>query len=94
MGLMRDEIVIYEGELGGVKLDFDKEAETIWASQKQIAELFSVDVRTVNEHIKRIYRMGELEEGGTIRKIRIVQQEGNREVSHELVSYNLDAILL
>jgi len=52
--------------------------ETVWLSQKQLAELFQKDVRTINEHIKNIYEEGELQSGGTIRKFRIVQKEGDR----------------
>ena len=54
---------------------------TFWLTQKRIAELFGVDVRTVNEHLQNIFKSGELERKGTIRKIRIVQQEGSRKVS-------------
>ncbi len=57
------------------------------------AELFGVDVRTVNEHLKNIFESGELLREATIRKNRIVQQEGNRQVSRELDFYNLDAII-
>ena len=63
------------------------------ATQKAIAELFDVKVSTVNEHLKNIFREGELQEEPTIRKIRIVQQEGNRQVEREPQFYNLDAII-
>jgi hypothetical protein len=58
-----------------------------------IAELFGVDIRTVNEHLKNIYADGELVEEATIRKNRIVQKEGNREVGRDVLFYNLDAII-
>ena len=58
-----------------------------------MAELFGVDTRTINEHLQNIYHNGELRKEATIRKIRIVQQEGKREVSRELDFYNLDAII-
>jgi hypothetical protein len=58
-----------------------------------MAELFEVDVRTINEHLQNIYKTGELLEDPTIRKIRIVQNEGTREVSREVAFYNLDAII-
>ena len=67
--------------------------ETIWATQKAIAELFDVKVSTVNEHLKNIFKDGELQEEATIRKIRIVQQEGNRQVERAPHFYNLDAII-
>ena len=58
-----------------------------------MAELFSVDVRTINEHLKNIFRSKELSEEGTIRKIRIVQTEGNRQVERNVAFYALEAII-
>ena len=58
-----------------------------------MAELIDVDVRTMNEHLQNIYHSNELQKKATIRKIRIVQPEGQREVSRELDFYNLDAII-
>ena len=80
-----------EGQENGVQVVYQD--ETIWATQKAIAELFDVKVSTVNEHLKNIFREGELQEEPTIRKIRIVQQEGNRQVEREPQFYNLDAII-
>lgn len=65
------------------------EDENIWLTQKMLAALYDVDIRTVNEHIKNIYRDSELEEAATIRNFRIVQKEGRREVSREVLHYNL-----
>ncbi|EDZ62065.1 RhuM [Sulfurimonas gotlandica GD1] len=67
--------------------------ETVWLPQKKIAELFGVDVSTINEHLKNIYNSYELEEEATIGKFPIVQMEGKREVKREINFYNLDAIL-
>lgn len=58
-----------------------------------MAALYDVDVRTVNEHIKKIYADGELTEQATIRKFRIVQTEGTRQVNRELTHYNLQLII-
>lgn len=69
------------------------ERETVWATQAQIATAFGVDVRTINEHLKNIYKTKELSESATIRKFRIVQKEGKREVEREINHYNLDMIL-
>lgn len=85
--------VIYQAPNGAIELRGDVERETVWASQIQIAEAFDVDVRTINEHIQNIYKTTELKEGSTIRKFRIVQKEGKREVSREVNHYNLDMIL-
>lgn len=69
------------------------EDENIWLSQKMMAALYDVDVRTVNEHIKKIYSDGELTEPATIRKFRIVQMEGARQVSRNVAHYNLQMII-
>lgn len=62
-------------------------------SQKRMAELYGVDVRTVNYHLSQIFESGELKESATIRKIEIVQMEGEREVNCPQMLYNLDAII-
>ena len=67
--------------------------ETIFLTQKAMAELFGVEVNTINYHLKEIYSTGELIEEATIRKIRTVQPEGNRQVERERAFYNLDAII-
>ena len=85
--------VLYTAGDGKVKLEVYLQEETLWLSQKMMAELFEVDVRTINEHLQNIYKTGELLEDPTIRKIRIVQNEGTREVSREVTFYNLDAII-
>ena len=66
---------------------------TFWLTQKRMAELFGVEVPTINYYLKEIYKSGELAEEATIRKIRIVQQEGKRSVERELDFYHLKAIL-
>ena len=80
-----------EGQEKGVQVVYQD--ETIWATQKAIAELFDVKVSTVNEHLKNVFKEGELQEESTIRKIRIVQLEGTRQVEREQQFYNLDAII-
>ena len=69
------------------------EDENIWLTQKLLAVLYDVDVRTINEHIKKIFSDSELDETSTIRKFRIVQTEGNRKVSREVKHYNLQMII-
>ena len=69
------------------------EDENIWLTQKMMAALYDVNVRTVNEHIKKIYDDSELESISTIRKFRIVQTEGSRQVSREVAHYNLQMII-
>lgn len=76
-----------------VSFEMRYEDENIWLTQKMMAALYDVDVRTVNEHIKKIYADGELTEQATIRKFRIVQTEGTRQVNRELTHYNLQLII-
>lgn len=65
------------------------EDENIWLTQKMMAELYNVDVRTINYHIGKVFEDSELEERSTIRKFRIVQSEGSRQISREVNHYNL-----
>lgn len=69
------------------------EDENIWLTQKMMATLYDVDVRTISDHIKKIYLDSELEEEATIRKFRIVQTEGTRQVQRETKHYNLQMII-
>jgi len=87
------EFLIFTGQAGDQSIEARYEGETIWLSQRLMAELFAVDVRTISEHLKNIYETGELQRESTIRKFRIVQTEGNREVGRSVDFYNLDAII-
>lgn len=69
------------------------EDENIWLTQKMMAVLYDVGIATINEHIKKIYSDGELTEESTIRKFRIVQNEGNRQVGRDIKHYNLQLII-
>jgi len=85
--------IIFKTADESVSVDVRLEDETVWLTQKQMAVLFDKNVMTINEHIKNIYGEGELTESATIRKFLIVQKEGNREVSREVLYYNLDVII-
>ena len=87
------ELLLYQTEDGKTRVEVRLEEETVWLNQKTMAELFQKDVRTINEHIKNIYAEGELSPEATIRKFRIVQSEGAREVSRDVDFYNLDVII-
>lgn len=69
------------------------EDENIWLTQKMMATLYDVDVRTISDHIKKVLSDSELEESATIRKFRIVQTEGSRQVQREVNHYNLQMII-
>lgn len=88
-----NDIIFYSSPKGDVRVEVFFQDETFWLSQKRMAELFGVDVRTVNEHLQNIYKTNELVIAATIRNFRIVQTEGTREVSREVDFYNLDAII-
>lgn len=89
----KGEIILYQAPDGATKIDVKLKDETVWLTQAQMAELFDKDVRTVNEHIQNVYKEGELDEDPTIRKFRIVQTEGKRNVERETNFYNLDVII-
>lgn len=82
--------MVYQGEQGEILIKPDQEANTLWITQRQLADVFDVDVRTVNEHIGNIFKSGEFDENPTIRNFRIVQKEGSRNVEREIAHYNLD----
>lgn len=87
------QVRIFTSTDGQAQLEVALEQETVWLSQVQMAELFGKDVRTVNEHVGNVFQEGELEKEPTIRKFRIVRQEGKRQVQREIDHYNLDMII-
>ena len=89
----RGELIFYESPEGKVRVEVTHEDETFWLSQRQMAELFRVEVPTVIHHLKEVYGAGELDEEATTRKIRGVRTEGNRSVSREIVHSDLDAFI-
>jgi hypothetical protein len=91
--LNSSEIVLYQTEDGRTRVQCRFENEMLWLTQALIAELFQKDVRTINEHLANIFDEGELRREATIRKFRIVRQEGDRQVAREVEHYNLEAII-
>lgn len=86
-------ILLYTTDTGSVSIQVRYENGTFWLTQKRMAELFGVEVHTINYHLKEIYQSAELQQNRTIRKVRIVQTEGTREVEREVDFYHLDAII-
>lgn len=82
------DVIVFESKDGEAYLEVTTDYDTVWLTQQQISQLFDKTVPTINEHIKNIYKEEELEERPTIRKFRIVQMEGNREVEREVNHYN------
>ena len=89
----RSEIIFYQTEDGKTRIQVRLQDETVWLTQKLMADLFQKDVRTINEHLVNIFEEGELNPDATIRKFRIVQTEGDRQVSRDVDFYNLDVII-
>ncbi|MBS3118194.1 virulence RhuM family protein [Candidatus Woesearchaeota archaeon] len=87
------EFLLYTSPNGEIKVDVFFHNENIWLTQKKMAELFDVEVNTINYHLKEIFKSSELAESSTIRKFRIVQKEGARDIERETDFYNLDAII-
>ena len=93
MNEFKNSIIIYQPHADQPAIDVRLESETVWLSQRQMAELFDVDVRTISEHLSNVFSSGELEKEATIRKFRIVRREGTRNVTRSVEHYSLDAII-
>jgi hypothetical protein len=87
------EIIFYSTPDGTVRVEVLFEGETFWLTQKKMTDLFGVGKATISHHLSEIFNSGELSEMATVRKIRTVQTEGNREVARDVEFYNLDAII-
>lgn len=90
---LRDLIIYQSQNNENISIEVLYDNEDFWLTQKSMSKLFNVEVNTINYHLKEIFETHELKENRTIRKIRTVQKEGNREVSRELAFYSLDAII-
>lgn len=89
----KGEVILYQEPNGESRLSVRVQDETVWLSQKQMSQLFGKDISTINEHILNIFEEGELEKAPTVRKFRIVQKEGKRDVERNIEFYNLDVII-
>ena len=88
-----NQIEIYKAKDGQTQVDVTFEKDTVWLSQKHMAELFEKDTDTVGLHLKNIYAENELDENSTTELFSVVQTEGKRKVERQIKFYNLDAIL-
>ena len=89
----QNQIEIYQANDGTTQIKVQFEQDTVWLTQRQMAELFGKDVRTISEHIQNIYSTEELLASSTLRKFRRVRQEGKRQVNRNIDHYNLDVII-
>lgn len=87
------EIVVYETPEGQVQVDVRLERDTVWLSQRQMAEIFDTSTDNVGLHLKNIFSEGELVEAATTEEYSVVQTEGRRQVRRRVRHYNLDAII-
>ncbi|MBN2038108.1 MAG: virulence RhuM family protein [Chitinispirillaceae bacterium] len=87
------QLLIYSSPSGDITIDVRLESETVWLTQKLMAELFQTTVPNISMHLKSIYEEGELDEGATIKDFLIVRKEGSREIGRTQKFYNLDAII-
>jgi len=86
-------LAFYTNDKGEVEIEVYMTDESMWMSQQIMSELFGVEENTITYHIQEIYKNGELEENSTTRKIRVVRQEGKRQVKREIQFYNLDMVI-
>jgi len=89
----KSQIIIYQTENGATKLDVRFQDETVWLTQKLMAELFQTTSQNITIHLKNIFEEGELEESSTCKDFLQVQKEGNRAIKRTQKFYNLDAII-
>lgn len=89
----QSKFLFYSSPEGDIKIDVFFQDETVWLTQKKMAELFGIEPHTITYHLGEIYKNEEIDEKSTHRKIRAVQTEGERQVSREFDYYNLDAII-
>ena len=92
----KGEILIYQNQEGNIKIDVRLEDDTVWLTQAQMASLFGKDKRTVSEHIRNIFKEGELEETLVVRKFRITTQHGaiaGKTQEFDVNGYNLDVVI-
>jgi len=87
------EVVVYEAPDGGARVEVVIGDDTVWLTQRQMADLFESTVPSINEHIKNTYGEGEISEGATVREFRIVRSEGRRQIRRRIQHYNLDVII-
>lgn len=90
---MKNEIILYQPNNLSTKIEVRVDEETIWLKQSQIVDLFESSKANISEHIKHIFKTGELNREATVRKIRTVQKEGDRIVARDRIHYNLDVII-
>ena len=90
MNDQKGEIIIYQAKGGKTALEVKLQQETVWLSQAQMCDLFDKNKRTISEHIRNIFKEGELSENSVVRNFRTTAKDGK---SYEVNYYNLDVII-
>jgi hypothetical protein len=85
--------LLYTAPSGKIKVEVFVEGETVWLTQKAMAELFGVKTPAVSKHLANIFENGELQKDATVSILETVQTEGDRQVNRKVEYYNLDAII-
>ena len=88
-----NQIVLFRSSDGAVSLPVQFEADTLWLSRMQMADLFGVTPQNITLHLKNVYKSGELQEEATRKESLLVQVEGRRQIARKVLNYNLDAII-
>jgi hypothetical protein len=89
----QSQLILYQTEDGATQIQVVMQGETVWLTQKEMAELFQRDKSVISRHVQNIFKEGELEPAATVAKIATVQQEGSRIISRDVEYYNLDVVI-
>ena len=89
----KNELVLFKSKDGSLEIPVRMEAESLWLTRMQMAELFGVTPQNITLHMRNVYKSGELEATATSKESLLVQNEGGREITRKVLSYNLDAII-
>jgi len=93
MGTTESRLVIFQDAGQPVQVRLDPTHDTVWLTQRQLADIFETSTDNVSLHLRNIYESGELNEEATTEESSVVRQEGNRNVTRKVRHYNLDAII-
>ena len=89
----KNELVLFKSKDGNLEIPVRMEAESLWLTRMQMAELFGVTPQNITLHMRNVYKSGELEVGATSKESLLVQNEGGRKITRKVLNYNLDAII-
>ena len=89
----KNELVLFKSKDGNIEIPVRMEAESLWLTRMQMAELFGVTPQNITLHMRNVYKSGELEAGATSKESLLVQNEGGRRITRKVLNYNLDAII-